>query len=113
MNLFDEHERYVRKNASLAQGYKVKKKDQNLESKGASHLETGKEASCFSCKYRRKCKTFDNLRTGGAGGVVSYGGEVDKANFLCDKYELEKKQNNSMNKKQIKSLLKNAKKGFI
>lgn len=110
MNLFDDHERYARKNAMLAQGYEIKKSDDLLEKKGVSHLKQG-EAACFNCKFKGKCRTFDAKRTGGSTGSVSFGGEEK---FICEKYEIQKSKNaSSMSDKQIKALLKNAIKGRI
>lgn len=113
MNLFDGHDRFVRKNAALASGYQIGRKDKKMEEMGKSRLEGEKEASCFNCKFRNKCKTFDKLRTGGTDGVVSYGGDSREGNYLCDKYEAMVSKKNSMSEREIKSLLKNAKMGRI
>lgn len=109
MNLFDDHERYVRKNATLASGYNTNKSDRKFEDKGVDHLKQG-DASCFNCKHKKKCVTFDKLRTGGSTGAVSFGGDEK---FICDRYELLKSDRGGMNDKQIKSMLKNAKKGLF
>jgi hypothetical protein len=110
MNILGDHDRFARKNAMLAHGYTVKKRDDKLEEKGTSHLKEGKEASCFNCKFKTKCQTFNTMRTGGSSGAVSVGGDEK---YLCEKYEEQKTKTFSMNDKQIKSLLKNAMKGNI
>lgn len=108
MNLFENHERFVRQNIVAAQGYDVKRKDDKLEQKGASHLRQGREASCFSCKSKSKCKTFEKMRTGGTAGTVSYGGDASGGQFLCGKYEMMKSKDIAPDDRQIKALLKNA-----
>ena len=113
MNLFEGHDRFVQKNATLAKGYDVKKRDEYLEKKGVSHLKQGKDATCFDCKFKAKCKVFEKLRTGGSSGAVSFGGDnTANKDFLCEKFEPMKKNNISLNDKQIKSLMKNAMKGM-
>ena len=109
MNLYDEHERFARKNAMLARGYEVKKTDEKLEKKGVSNLREG-DATCFNCKFKDKCRTFEKMRTGGNAGAVSFGGGEK---FLCDRYEIMKSQKIEITDKQIKSLLKNAMKGNL
>lgn len=111
MNLFEDHERFAKKNASMARAFDVENRDKQLEGKGVSHL-TGTVASCYNCKYGNKCKIFENLRTGGGKGSVSFGGTETK-NFICDKYEPAKPKNPAMTDKQIKSLLKSAMSGRI
>ncbi len=112
MNLFENHDRFVRQNAVAAQGYDVKCKDDKLEKQGASHLRQGREASCFSCKSKSKCKTFEKMRTGGTTGAVSYGGDSSGGQqFLCEKYELMKTKDTAPDNRQIKALLKNAMRG--
>jgi hypothetical protein len=110
MNLFDGHDKYVQKNAMMAKGYDLSRKDKKLEEKGVSLLGQKKDASCFTCKTRGKCKIFESKRTGGNTGAVSFGGDEK---FFCDKYEPMKSNVASMSSKEVKSLLKNAMKGRI
>jgi hypothetical protein len=109
MNFDYDHERFVAKNRSLASAEDLKKKDSNLEKKGFSHLKTNEEGSCFNCKMKQGCSEFRGKRSGGSSGVVSFGGE---ANFVCSKYIPGTTQGKSMSNNQIKSLLKNVKKGY-
>jgi len=109
MNYSYDHERFVSKNRSLASAEELKRKDENLEKKGFSHLNRNKDASCFNCKMKQNCTEFKAKRKGGASGVVSFGGEQ---NFICKKYTPAESQAKSMSDKQIKSLLKNIKKGY-
>ena len=77
-----DHDRYVRKNRMIASGYNVDKHDSDMEKKGFSRYERQKDAS------------FDG-----------------KEKFICDRYTPEPAGKKAMSDKQIKSLLKNIKKG--
>ena len=103
-----DHERFVAKNRALASAETIKKRDEQNEKKGFSHLQSGKDGSCFNCKMKQNCSEFKSKRSGGSSGVVSFGGDHK---FICDKYT-PAEQNKSMSDKQIKSLLKNIKKGY-
>lgn len=104
-----DHERFVAKNRALASAERIKKRDDTLEKKGFAHLKRNEEASCFNCKMKQTCPTFKGKRSGGSNGVVSFGGEQT---FICDRYTPAPAQEKSMSNKQIKSLLKNVKKGY-
>lgn len=104
-----DHERFVAKNRALAAAERIKKRDDTMEKKGFAHLKRNEEASCFNCKMRQTCPTFKGKRSGGSSGVVSFGGEQS---FICDRYTPAPSQEKSMSNKQIKSLLKNVKKGY-
>jgi hypothetical protein len=108
MNFDYDHERFVAKNKSLASAEELKKKDSDLEKKGFSHLKTNQEGSCFNCKMKQGCSEFRGKRSGGSSGVVSFGGDE---HFICEKYIPSTSQGKSMSEKQIKSLLKNVRKG--
>ena len=103
-----DHDRYVRKNRMIASGYNVDKHDRDMEKKGFSRYERQKDASCFNCKLKKKCAEFRKKRSGGSMGVVSFDG---KEKFICDRYTPEPAGKKAMSDKQIKSLLKNIKKG--
>jgi hypothetical protein len=109
MNFDYDHERFVAKNRSLASAEEMKKKDEKLEKKGFSHLKRDAEGSCFNCKLKQGCSEFRAKRSGGAAGVVSFGGEQT---FLCDRYVPAPSQDKLMSNKQIKALMKNVKKGY-
>ncbi len=108
MNYNYEHDRFVNKNKAMATGYNVDKHDQAMESKGFSRQARQEDASCFNCKLKKKCATFRKKRSGGAVGAVTFDGNE---NFICDKYVPAPPSNKSMSDKQIKSMLKNFKKG--
>lgn len=104
-----DHERFVAKNRSLASAEEIKSKDEMLEKKGYSHLKSNKEGSCFNCKMKQNCSEFKAKRSGGASGVVSFGGDEK---FICNRYAPAETSGKTMTNKQIKSLLKNTKKGY-
>ncbi|KMQ52002.1 hypothetical protein CHISP_0991 [Chitinispirillum alkaliphilum] len=109
MNMNSDHDRYVAKNRSLASAEEISRKDGAMEKKGFSHLNRQKESSCFNCKMKKNCSEFKAKSTGRSSGVVSFGGEQ---NFICDRYAPAQTEKKSFTNKQIKSLLKNAKKGL-
>jgi hypothetical protein len=104
-----DHDKFVAKNRALASAERIKQKDDDLERKGFSHLKRDQEASCFNCKMRQTCSSFKGKRSGGASGVVSFGGEQT---FICDRYTPAPAQDKNLSNKQIKTLLKNIKKGY-
>jgi hypothetical protein len=106
---FDDHERFVAKNRSLARADELSRRDEALEKKGYSYLREQKESSCFNCKMKQTCREFAARRKGGATGVVSFGGDE---RMICDRYLPADKAQKSMSDKQVKSLLKNIKKGY-
>ncbi|NLD98536.1 MAG: hypothetical protein GX640_01565 [Fibrobacter sp.] len=109
MSFAYDHEKFVAKNRSLAAAEEIKKKDDILDKKGYSHLKTNQEGSCFNCKMKQNCSEFKAKRSGGSLGVVSFGGDK---NFVCDRYvPAESPTSKTMSDKQIKSLLKNIKRG--
>lgn len=109
MNYSYDHERFAAKNKSLAAAEELNRKDEMLEKKGYSHHEADKEASCFNCKMKQGCTEFKAKRKGGAVGVVSFGGDES---FVCKKFIPAEAQGKSMSNKQVKSLLKNIRKGY-
>jgi hypothetical protein len=109
MSFAYDHERFVAKNKSLASAEDIKRRDDLLEKKGFDYLKRQEKTSCFNCKMKTGCSEFKARRSGGAKGVVSFGGDES---FLCDKYVPAPTREKSLSDKQIKSLLKNAKKGF-
>jgi hypothetical protein len=109
MNFDFDHERYVNKNRSTARGYEVERRDSGLEKKGFSRSERGEEASCFNCKLSARCAEFRAKRSGGTSGAVSFGG---RETFVCDRFIPKPKERKRMDDRQIKSLLKNAKRGL-
>lgn len=108
MNYDYDHERFVSKNRKIAQGYSIDSNDRKLEKKGYEHQQRQAEASCFNCKLKKKCSEFRKKRTGGMQGAASFSGDEK---FICERYTPEPAQNKTMSDKQIKSLLKNFKKG--
>jgi len=109
MGFDDDHERFVAKNRSLAQAEELDRRDEALEKKGYSYLRGREESSCFNCKMRQTCREFSARRSGGTSGVVSFGGDE---RLICDKYVPAEKAQKAMSDKQVKSLLKNIKKGY-
>ncbi len=108
MHFSYDHERFVNKNRSIAKGYSIDERDNKMEQKGFSRQKRQQEPSCFNCKLRSKCAEFRSKRSGGALGVVSFSG---KEEFICDRYIPVPTVNKSMSDREIKSLLKNIKKG--
>jgi hypothetical protein len=106
---FDDHDRFVAKNRSLAHAEELAKRDDALDKKGYSYLRGRDDSSCFNCKMRQTCREFAARRSGGTSGVVSFGGEEK---LICDKYIPAEKAQKIMSDKQVKSLLKNIKKGY-
>ena len=104
-----DHDKFVAKNRAMASAERIKQKDEELERKGFTHLKRNQEASCFNCKMRQTCPTFKGKRSGGTSGVVSFGGEQA---FICDRYTPAPAQEKNMTSRQIKTLLKNIKKGY-
>ena len=103
-----DHERFVAKNRSLASAEEIKSRNESMEKKGLSpggH----KEGSCFNCKHKQNCSEFRARRTGRSSGAVSFGGDEK---FICSKYTPTPSENKTFSSKQIKSLLKNVKKGY-
>jgi hypothetical protein len=109
MNRSIDHERFVEKNRSIANSQDLDHKDKDMEKKGYSFLKRQQEASCFNCKMKQKCPEFRTKKTGGSAGVVSFGGDEK---FICNRYGPAIRENRSMSDKQIKSLMKNVKKGL-
>lgn len=103
-----DHDYYLAKNRSLAAAQDLERKDKVLEKKGQSSLE--REASCFNCKLKSKCPEFRGKRSGTTSGVVSFGG--GNANMICSKYQPAPNERRGMSDNQIKSLMKNFKKGM-
>ncbi|MCL2219500.1 MAG: hypothetical protein FWC23_05760 [Chitinispirillia bacterium] len=106
---FDDHERFVAKNRSLAAAENIERRDEAMENKGYSYLREQKDSSCFNCKMKNTCREFGARRSGGTSGVVSFGGDE---RLICDKYEPAEKQKKTMSDKQVKALLKNVRKGY-
>jgi len=103
-----DHERFAAKNKSLAAAEEMNKRDSQLEKKGFSRLKRDQEGTCFNCKMKQGCSEFRAKKSGGSAGVVSFGGDET---FLCSRYIPAPSSDKSMSDKQIKSLLKNIKKG--
>jgi len=106
---FDDHERFVAKNRSLARATELSQRDEALEKKGYSYLREQRESSCFNCKTKQTCREFSARRSGGTSGVVSFGGDE---RMICDRYLPAEKTQKTMSDRQVKSLLKNIKKGY-
>lgn len=106
----DYHDRYLRKNQALSKAYEIQKKDRTKEKivKGEIKPET---VACYRCKKIRPCLKFGIFETGRAEGAVSVSNEYVP---LCEECAPKKKKDPSeLNQKQVKSLLRGAKKGRI
>lgn len=106
---FEDHDRFVAKNRSLAAAEEIGRRDEAMEKKGYSYLKQQRDSSCFNCKMKSTCREFGARRSGGTSGVVSFGGDE---RMICDRYEPAERQQKTMTDKQVKSLLKNVKKGY-
>ncbi|MBD3393086.1 MAG: hypothetical protein GF418_13270 [Chitinivibrionales bacterium] len=109
MNYNIDHERFVNKQKGIARAYEVDRNDSGLERKGFSRAQRQQEASCFNCKLKAKCSDFRSKQSGGSRGAVSYGGSEK---FICDRYTPAPAESKGMSNKQIKSLLKNVRRGY-
>jgi hypothetical protein len=112
-NPFDnrvEHDKYLRKNLALSRGYDIERKDK-LKQKQAKGEIKPILAKCHRCKLERLCLPFSIMETGHFDGVTSVSKEVVQ---LCEECSPRKKKHPSeMSKKQIKSLLRGARRGRI
>ncbi len=106
MNFSYDHDKFVAKNRAMADAELINRRDVR---KNAADGKGDKGASCFNCKIRQTCSTFKGKRSGGALGVVSFGGEQT---FVCERYTPAPIQEKNLTNRQIKSLLKNIKKGY-
>ncbi|MBD3239370.1 MAG: hypothetical protein GF331_02205 [Chitinivibrionales bacterium] len=103
-----DHDHYVLKNRMLAAAEERGNKERQGDTKTAGTRPRDK--SCFTCKLKKTCTQFRAKRSGGASGVVSFGG-ADEA-WACERYEPAPQQNRGMNNKQIKSLMKSFKRAL-
>ena len=110
MNFSYDHDRFANKNRAMAGAYGVEKKDKDLEKKGFDRRNRDEEASCFNCKLKARCVQFRKMRSGGSLGAASFTGNEK---FLCDRYIATPVKKKSMSDKEIKSMLKNFKKGRL
>jgi hypothetical protein len=109
MKRYVDHNQIVEKNRAIAHSYETDARDRSLEEKGYNVQQRQQEASCFNCKMKQKCPEFRSKRTGGTSGVVSFGGDYK---FICNRYAPAPTESKSMSDRQVKSLLKNFKRGL-
>ncbi len=109
MNYDVDHDRFVNKQKSIARAYDVDSRDANMERKGFSRFQRQQDASCFNCKLKGKCSEFRLKRSGGTGGAVSFGGDEK---LICDRFVPAPSERKGMSDRQIKSLMKNVKRGY-
>lgn len=103
-----DHERFVAKNRALASAEETDRRDEVFAKRGIKNVDEKK--SCFNCKMKATCPEFRAKRSGRGTGVVSFGGDDS---LICDKYTPAVSADaKSMSNKQIKSLLKNVRKGY-
>ncbi len=106
----DQHDRFLRKNQSLAKAYDIQKKDKVKEKivKGEVKPEL---VACYRCKKVRPCLKYSIMETGRAEGAVSVSNEYVP---LCEECAPKKKKvENELNPKQVKALLRGARRGRI
>ena len=108
----DDHERFLLKNKSMAQGYSLAGMQDKLEKKMGDDPTKPKTMSCFNCRKKNKCTEFKAKSSGGASGVVTIGSDTT---FLCDKYQpfQTSKKEKPLSKKQVKNMMKAALKGRL
>jgi hypothetical protein len=109
MKRYVDHDQIVEKNRATAHSYETDERDKALEKKGYDLQQRQQEASCFNCKMKQSCNQFRAKRTGGTAGVVSFGGDQK---FICSRYMPNPSPAKTMSDKQVKSLLKIAKRGL-
>ncbi len=108
-----DHEKYVAKNARMARAYDLLDERSNFKSGGPRDKRVEPD-SCFVCKARRTCKLFEDMRRGRVHGVDGVFSSDQK--FICEYFVRETtpiKSHNAMDDREIKVLLKNAKRGNI
>ena len=112
-NPFDnnqDHDRYLRKNRALSRAYDIDKKDKLKEKAGKGELKHIVTV-CHKCKQEKPCLPVSIMETGHFDGVTSVYKNLVQ---MCDECSRRnKKHQNEMSKKQIKSLLRGARKGRI
>ena len=59
---FEDHDRFVAKNRSLARAEELARRDDALEKKGYSYLREQRDSSCFNCKTKQTCREFSAKR---------------------------------------------------
>jgi len=110
--MLEDHDRFLLKNKSLAEGYQLAKLQNKIEENLGGTLDKSKESSCFNCRKKNKCLEFKSKSSSGSAGAVSIGADTV---FICAKYEpfLQSKENKGVSQKQISNMLKLAKKGRL
>jgi hypothetical protein len=108
MNYDVDHERFANKQKSMARAYEVENRDARMERKGYARVQRQQEASCFNCRHKNKCMEFRAKRSGGSKGAVSFGGDET---FMCDRFVPAPSGSKAMSRREIKSLLKNVRRG--
>ncbi len=112
MEFEENHDRFTRKNASLSRAWELEKKDKYKEklAKGEIKPET---VACYKCKKLRPCLKYTIMETtsGKFEGVVSVSNEMVPLCEECSPRKMRKE--NQLDSKQIKSLLKGAKRGRL
>ncbi len=106
----DEHDRYLRKNLALSRAYDIDRKDK-IKAKQTRGEIKHTVTKCHKCKEEKPCMPHQIMQTGTFEGAASVSKELV---FFCDDCSPEKKKKDmSMSKKQIKALLRGAKKGRL
>src|SRR5258708_7844622 len=106
----DNHARFLRKNQALSKAYEISKKDKFKDKlvKGEIKPEL---VACYRCKKIRPCLKFSIMETGRAEGAVSVSNEYVP---LCEECAPKKKKDpNELNAKQVKALLRGARRGTL
>ncbi len=104
-----DHDHFVLKNRMLAAAEEFGRKDKS-ETATKPGVPRERQKSCFSCKQKKTCTQFRARRSGGASGVVSFGGN-DYA-WACERYEAAPEQKRGMSPKEIKSLMRGFKRAL-
>ena len=104
----EDHDRYLRKNMALSRAYDIEKKDKQKHKEAKGELKPIVH-KCHRCKQEKPCLPFLIMETGFYDGATSVSKEMVQ---LCDECSpKKKKQQSEMTKKQIKSLLRGARRG--
>lgn len=106
----EDHDRFLRKNQALSRAWEIDRKDRYKEkvAKGEAKAE---DTACYKCKKVRPCLKYPMLETGWHEGAVSVSNELV---FLCEECSPKRKKGqNQMTQKQIKSMLRGARRGRI
>ncbi len=105
----DPHERYLKKNLALSRAYDIERKDKLRDKRDKGELKPI-IGLCHKCKQEKACLPYKIMETGHFDGVTSVSNDVLQ---LCENCAPKKKLSPEVSKKQIKALLRGARRGRL